>query len=321
MNNPWSQINKPERDLNVRLADSTHPLSLYWGVDVNGKYLFIYEGAFDHMPNQNILPSLSGITTAIANDGNRAKLLIVLNDTTNWEIFHSLSSDLIRATNQLKDKADAPSIILRRLKRWQDLLKKERSSILSLEEIKGLIGELLFLSGPVASSFGWDNAISFWRGPEEAPQDFAIYQDSVEVKCQSGGSKPTVRISSLEQLNTQLPNGYLVVYTLAAATGEDHNHFNLSSLVLSIREKLLVASDATKERFEDLIILSGYLPHDKYLSYNFSKVRCVCYKIKERFPRILPEAVPLGVSGLLYSVQLDACHPFEEKPNWLNIIP
>jgi hypothetical protein len=316
MKNPWALIEKPNQDLNVRLADSDNPLKLYWGVDVGGQYLFVYEGLLEHIPNQKALPKLSGITTVVAKDSGRAKLLFSLNDTTNWEIFHALCCDLIRATMKVSDGIEAPVIILRRLKRWQELLKRERNVILSLEEIKGLLGELLFLSGPVAKSFGWDDAISFWKGPEEAPQDFAIHQAAVEIKCQSGGSKPSIRISSLEQLNPQLPEGYLVVYTLATATGEETDHFNLNSIVDNIRNKLLVSADVTRERFEDLLYLGGYITNEKYDEYTFSKVAVRSYKIEGDFPRIKPCSIVSGVTFVSYSVQLDLCGPFESKPVW-----
>jgi hypothetical protein len=321
MNNPWSQICKPDKDLNVLLADSAHPLSFYWGVDTTNKYLFIYEGSIVHILDHNDLPILSGITLAIAKDGSRSKLLIILNDSRNWEIFFTLCCDLIRSTKQLKNKENATSVILRRLKKWQDLLKRERIRLMSIEEIKGLIGELLFLSGPVAKSFGWDKAISFWKGPEEAPQDFAIHHDSVEVKCKAGDTKQSIRISSLDQLNTQLPNGYLVVYTLATTSETDQKKLTLCSLVNSIRECLLDSDDNTRERFEDLIFLSGYTDNEKYLEYVFSEIGFRSYHITERFPRILTEAVPQGITELAYSIQLSALNEFEGKPNWLNTVP
>jgi hypothetical protein len=319
MKNPWALIEKPNQDLNVRLADCNHPLRLYWGVDVGGEYLFIYEGLLEHLPEQKSLPKLSGIRTAVAEDRGRGKLLFSLNETVNWEIFHALCYDIIRATSQIIDGIEAPVIILRRLKRWQELLKKERRVILSIEEIKGLLGELLFLSGPVAKTFGWDDAISFWKGPEEAPQDFAVHQDAIEVKCQSGGSKPSVRISSLEQLNPQLPGGYLVVYTLATANGEESDHFNLNYIVDKIRNELLVSADITRERFEDLLYLSGYVTNEKYFEYIFSKVVVKSFKIEGDFPRIIPNAITSGISSISYSVQLDACTPFEGKPSWWKI--
>jgi hypothetical protein len=47
----------------------------------------------------------------------------------------------------------------------------------------GHIGELLFLEDSVATRFGWDAAFGFWKGPEDAPRDFAVHESAVEVKC------------------------------------------------------------------------------------------------------------------------------------------
>lgn len=319
MNNPWSAINKPASDFNVRLVDNHHPLLLYWGVDARNRYVFVYDGEVSAMPEQRSLPSLSGISTAVVMQGNRAKLVLILNETGNWELFHALCSDIVRATAQVTESSHGPSIVLRRLKRWQDFLKKERSGLLTEEKIKGLIGELLFLTEPVASSFGWNDAVTFWKGPEDAPQDFAVHETAVEVKCQAGGSKPSVRISSVEQLNPQLPEAYLVVYTIATASGEESNHFNLNSLIDSIRGKLETSCEIARERFEDLLYLAGYVSSEKYLDFHFAKIAVKCFKIVEGFPRISPSSVPDGVDSLSYVLQLDACAEYAEKPHWWSI--
>ena len=320
MNNPWSAINKPSSDFNVRLVDNHHPLLLYWGVDTRNHYAFVYDGEALAMPEQRMLPSLSGISTAVVKQGDRAKLVLLLNEMANWELFHALCSDIVRATAQIKDANCGPSIVLRRLKRWQDFLKKGRSGLLTMEKIKGLIGELLFLSEPLVSSFGWDDAVNFWKGPEDAPQDFAVHETAVEVKCQAGVSKPTVRISTLEQLNSQLPEAYLVVYTIATATGEEPNHFNLNSLIDSIRDKLQTASETARERFEDLLYQAGYIASEGYLEFNFEKIAVKCFKIIEGFPRISTSNVPSGIDSLSYTLHLDACIEYEYKPNWWNNI-
>ncbi len=319
MNNPWSAINKPASDFNVRLVDHHHPLLLYWGVDVRNRYAFVYDEEVLAMPEQKSLPSLSGISTTVVMQGERAKLVLILNETANWELFHALCCDIVRATAQVTEASHGPSIVLRRLKRWQDFLKKERSGLLPMEKIKGLIGELLFLSGPVASSFGWNDAVTFWKGPEDAPQDFAVHDTAVEVKCQTGGSKPSVRISSVEQLSPQLPKAYLVVYTIASASGEESTHFNLNSLIDSIREELATSSEVARERFEDLVYLAGYISSEKYLEFHFTKIAVKCFKIVEGFPRISPSTVPQGVDSLSYVLQLDACAEYVDKPHWWSI--
>jgi hypothetical protein len=316
MKNPWLEINKPNSDFNVRLVGESHSLRLYWGRDTQGRYLFILDTATADIPEKKNLPKLSGVTTAIATAGANSKLFLMLNETSNWELFHALCSDLVRATSTVDDPQAAGVIFLRRLTRWQEFLKHERSGILPVEAIKGLIGELLFLSEKLAISFEWDEAISFWKGPEDAPQDFAIHETAVEVKCQSGGSKPSVRITSVEQLEPQLPDGYLAVYTLSSADKEDSSGFNLNSLIAQIRSQLEGSSEAARERFEDLLFMAGYIYSDEYDRYRYAKIALRCYKIEEEFPRIRISHISSGIERITYTLKLEACAPFQNQPTW-----
>lgn len=316
MINPWINIDKPNNDFNVRLVGESHPLMLYWGRDTQGRYLFIFDTATSDIPEKKHLPKLSGVTAAIATAGSNSKLFLILNETSNWELFHALCSDLVRATSSGVDSQAAAVIFLRRLTRWQDFLKRERSGILQVEAIKGLIGELLFLSERIVPNFGWDDAISFWKGPEDAPQDFAVHDTAIEVKCQSGGSKPSVHITSVEQLEPQLPNGFLAVYTLSSADKEDASGFNLNSLVTQIRNQLAGATESARERFEDLIFMAGYIYSEEYDRYRYAKIALRSYRIEEGFPRIRISNISAGIERVTYTLKLEACSPFEGKPNW-----
>ena len=316
MKNPWLSINKPSNDFNVMLVGESHPLQLYWGRDTQGRYLFIFETDINSAPDKKNLPKLAGITALIAITDDRARLVLLLNETSNWELFHALCSDLVRATSSIDDNKAAAAIFLRRLARWHDFLKRERPMIMPVERIKGLIGELLFLRDKVTKEFSLEEGVIFWKGPEEAPQDFAIHDTAIEVKCQSGGSKPTVRITSAEQLEPQLPEGYLAVYTLASADKEDPNGFTLNSLVADIRSKLEATSEAARERFEDLLFMAGYIYSEEYDRYRFAKVALRCYKIEENFPRIRTTGLSQGIERITYSLKLEACASFEKTPIW-----
>lgn len=316
MNNPWSAIEKPFADFNVRLVDAAHPLKLFWGVDAKCRYLFAYDAAINGLPQKKSLPNLSGVEVHVAPQGPRGKLVLVVQDNLNWEIFYTLCSDLVRATVMVKDESTASTIIIRRLQRWQELLRKSRPKILRPEEIKGLIGELLFLKGPLSTVFGFEDAVAAWRGPEEAPQDFSIGETAVEVKCQSGGSKAVVRINSVDQLSPQLPFGYLVVYTLASQAEDEPGSLTLNSLVAQIREDLTRASVTSRERFEDLIYMSGYLACEEYEEYRFSIVSLKSYQLVEGFPRIVNSNLAAGVESVSYSIRLEACTSFQSKPQW-----
>lgn len=316
MNNPWGEIEEPKSDYNVKLVGYSHPLQLYWARDSQGRYLFIFETDTSSTPDKKNLPKLAGISAAIATNGANSKLVLMLNDTSNWELFYALCSDLVRATDTVEDKKTAGVIFLRRLTRWHEFLKRERPRILTMERIKGLIGELLFLSDKLAIVFGWEDSVSFWKGPEDAPQDFAAHNTAIEVKSQSGGSKPTVRITSAEQLEPQLPEGFLAVYTLASTDKDNPNGFSLNSLVESIRKKLETNSERAREKFEDLLFMAGYLYSEEYDRYLFAKVALRCYKIKEEFPRIRVSKINQGIERVTYTLKLDACSQFEDTPSW-----
>lgn len=316
MKNPWSSIDKPPVDLNVRLVDEHHPLKLFWAVDAKSRYLFAFDAEIDGLPSSKSLPKLSGIEVYLALQRTRGKLVLLLQDKVNWELFHALCSDLVRATAAIKDESAASIVIVRRLQRWQDLLKRDRPGILSPDRIKGLMGELLFLRSPLAAVFGYDAAVGAWRGPEDAPQDFTINESAIEVKCQSGGSQPVVRISSADQLSPQLPNGYLAVYTLASRTEDEPDTLTLNSLVAEIRNLLGGAAGSTRERFEDLLYMAGYVPHEDYDDYRFSLVALKSYILTKGFPRIEGADLLAGVEHVSYSIRLEACAGFQGKPDW-----
>lgn len=316
MNNPWAAIEKPTSDLNARLVDETHPLKLYWGVDTKNRYSFAFDAPAAALPQKMSLPVLSGVELCVVPQGLRGKLLLVLQNNADWEIFFALCSDLIRATHSIGDETAGSAAILRRLQRWQELLRRNSPQILSPEEIKGLMGELLFLGNPLAATFGFDAAVIAWRGPEHAPQDFAVGETAIEVKCQAGGSRPVVRISSADQLCPQLPDGYLVVYTLARQTESAPGAVSLNTLVSDIRQDLANASASTRERFDDLLLLAGYLPREEYEEHRFSTVEVKSYHLVDGFPRVLASTLSPGIESVAYSIRLEHCVKFMARPQW-----
>jgi hypothetical protein len=140
MNNPWKDIQRPSADISARLINKSHPLKLFWGRDSQGRYLFIFEVEQTAAPESKNLPKLVGISAVIAKTDDLCQLVLVLNETSNWELFHTLCSDLVRTTISVQDQKAAGAIFLRRLTRWHEFLKRERLGIMPVELIKGLIG-------------------------------------------------------------------------------------------------------------------------------------------------------------------------------------
>ena len=322
MHNPWEEIKTPSHDLLYRRVDPDHPLRLLRARDAYGRFLFIYEfPPSDHIPDK--FPELNGIEIYLqgpekVQTGN-CMLLLILKDKKEWQIFLSLCNDLVTSTKGLEQDVQATQIILRRLKRWQAFLQKARSGLLPEKDIKGLIGELLFIKKHLSKTFGTGPAIQFWQGPDDAPQDFSVHNCAIEVKCQLGTSAPRVRISSVDQLCPQLPEMFLYVVTLGKYEEDERNAVNLPSLINEIREKLETDFPSDVERFNNLIYQTGYIDSEGYEQFSYIHVSEKMFSVTTGFPRICPEDLPSGVERLTYDVKLLDCEPFSASPDWMEL--
>ena len=318
MNNPWNKIESPSKDVSALRANASHPLDLFWAKDHLGRYLFIYEYPLESDVVINEPPDLTGIETiSMSSAGKVARLVLVLNDKADWELFFSLCQDLLNATMNIQTPETASSAILQRLRRWHDFLKKKRLNILSEEKIKGLIGELLFLRNHLEPVFGSANAVKFWLGPEGSPQDFNINDSAVEVKCQLGGTNPNVKITSADQLSSLLPKMFLFVITLGKSTNGNIDAVNLPTLVSDITSRLEKESSQALICFQDLLLEAGYYHSEKYFEYNYILVEEHVYNVTREFPRICPEDISSGIIKLTYNISLAECMPYEiELSKW-----
>lgn len=320
MNNPWNEINLPSKDVSARRIDPEHILDLFWAQDYAGHYLFIYEFLSEQDIPKISLPDLVGIKTIyVPANGimNENRLVLQLNDTSNWEIFLSLCNDLIQATWRSENSSVAVQVILSRLEHWHEFLKNNRSGILGEEKILGLMGELVFINNYLVPVFGAGQAIKFWQGPDGLPQDFSVNESAIEVKCQSGASSPYVKITSVDQLCPQLPEMYLFVVTLGKTTPDAVNALNLPKIINLIRDALKSESSNQAERFNDLLLSLGYIDSDRYLDFNYVLTGEIMFQIMDGFPRICPKDLRRGITNLSYSISLLECAPFEKRPAWM----
>ena len=317
MKNPWDDIQTPDIDLMTLRADAHHPLDFFWAKDHLNRYLFVYE-----YPSKSELviqnpPDLEGIEADNSIYKNVARLIFTLKDKDNWEMFYALCLNLMSSTNKATVPEKAPSLILSRLKRWQRFLKKSKLDILSEEEIKGLIGELIFLRDWAIPRYGATNAVKFWLGPEGAPQDFSINNLAIEVKCQLGSTRPTIKISSIDQLYTQMTNLVLYVITLGKSTYENKESINLPDLIEEIETKIEGEGSPSINRFQELLMEVGYLFKEKYYDFNYLFLGERAFNVVDDFPRLLPSDIKDGIDKIRYNINLNDCSGFEiDIQNW-----
>jgi hypothetical protein len=314
MINPWKAIKVPKEDLSARRIDHQHPLDVFWAKDKLGRYLFLCNLTDDcKLPKK--FPSLTGIeVTSII---ETKQLVLSLKNPSDWELFYSLCNDIISATRSLKRSAVVP-VIFRRIERWREFLKKDREKILPEKIIKGLIGELVYLKYHVAKKFNTAQAVDFWTGPEGSPQDFNIHDVAIEVKCQIGTSTPKVKISSAEQLCTQLSELFLLVVTLGKTEPLAKDSLSLPFLIDIIKEDLEVSGASQQlEKFQDILLNLGYVYCEDYLTYSYLISSKIFFEVKGDFPLIKLSNIPSGISNVTYDLALANCEPFIIDEPWV----
>ena len=125
-----------------RRVDEEHPLDIYLGKDASARTSMLLISK--SVPMQIYSSHLIGITIGKRTDGAWA-LSFSLLDNQYQDMFFHFCDDIINSTREVKDKVQGTTFVCLRYLKWQEMLKKNSSGLLSFSEIKGLIGELVFL--------------------------------------------------------------------------------------------------------------------------------------------------------------------------------
>ncbi|QVM85190.1 PD-(D/E)XK motif protein [Novosphingobium decolorationis] len=127
------------------------------------------------------LPEMRNLDIVFQDVAGRPALIIVLRDKDQRELFETLCRDIVQAAELADDLPDAVGRMIRRTMRWHHLLRSGKNSKLSVEEQRGLIGELQFLHGLI-DQLGATAAIQAWTGPAGSAKDFEMGAVLVEVR-------------------------------------------------------------------------------------------------------------------------------------------
>jgi hypothetical protein len=253
------------------------------------------------------LPKMRNLDVAYRDTAGGKALVLLLRDGEQRELFASLCRDIVRAGEEAADSQGALQRSVRRTLRWHHLLRGGKSDLLSIEEQRGLLGELQFL-GRLVDLLGPRAAIEAWKGPAGSAKDFELDGCLVEVKARRGAAKPFVQISSEDQLADVDGCRLFLVVSLADAAIKPNGQ-TLTDHVL-VLDKIFAAADPEAYRlWEESILAAGFDFEDDYSDRRWSIGKCVELEVTDGFPRIATP-VAAGVSGVRYSISLDACSPF-----------
>lgn len=300
--NPWKGLPPgTPGTLSVLRVPGLARIEAFWGRKPDGRLaLLVALHQVEHVPVE--LPTVRGVELLVVAADSRLQL--VLEPSGDWEMFHALCLDLLSAADEGKDEVTALQLLVARLLRWQKFLSKGTGKLLDEREVRGLIGELLFLRDYLVSTVG-AAAVECWQGPMGLPQDFVFNGRLIEVKTFAAGSDPSVRITSAEQLTSREVPLFLHLVCLVRQDGG----LTLPSLADELR-RLLGPSPAATETFEDRLLTIGYVDLPEYRALSYAVTSVGDYAVRDGFPRLTTEQLPAGVKNVSYSICLSDLRPF-----------
>lgn len=278
--------------------DAIHPLNFYAGRSSNGNPE-VRLLSFHKPPT---IESSDFIAVEINKRDHDRKWLLsfTLQNLECEDIFIILMDDIIEYTRTFRNNSAGVLEVASRYHRWKRMLLKHPNGLLSDAEIKGLIGEMLFLRDFMIPKYGVSVAVASWCGPDKADQDFRTSDTWYEVKATSPGAD-IVRISSLEQLDVPM-NGELAVVFLDKTSTEDNNGITLNRLYRQLTELLTDSNDLSL--FESCLEKMDYIPRKEYDDKSFHFSEMARYAVDRTFPVLRRADIPSEIVESKYTLSL-----------------
>lgn len=220
------------------------------------------------------------------------------------ELFTLMSEDLLRLLLQQTQRlaTNRAEVFLQRIHAWQKFMQSESSRHLSIEQVRGIWGELEFIHRLVDQGVPVRTVIQAWRGPLNNLHDFQFTSAHVEIKSSCNENGFAVFIGSLEQLT---PVNGVPLYLSAFRLETAENGLNLAEQIEEI-DQLIGDDSQTQILFDSLLLNVGYLAKDaERYADKFRVQKTVLYPVDDQFPCLTRHNVPVTIASARYTLQLE----------------
>ena len=283
--------------------NSTHPIDIYLGInELNQKsFVIITSGEIEEIESSKLIN-----TDIRKREDDRVYISFDLLDNNMSDLFYKFCLDIIESTKKIPEY-EIVSFVNKRWNDWVNLFKNPVNTILGEKEIKGLLGELVFLNEYMFKNYGIDDGLNSWMGPDLAHKDFEIEDTWYEIKTVNQNSL-TVKISSIDQLDSK-NQGMLVIIRLEPTNVKKSDYITLNQYVESIKTKL-----STKQLllFDRKLSYANYNYEKEYDKYIYYVQELELYIVNEKFPRISKEMLPNEIVRVSYEIAIDSIKRFEK---------
>lgn len=292
--NGLSAINSFQR------VDPEHLLDLYCGYDEMHRYTLLLLNSSE--PRSLVSSKVIDVSTGKRDSDGRWALSFSLVDNKFKDLFLQFCDDMIMSSQTLKDPAIGSEFICMRYIGWQEMLSASKGGLLSKSEIKGLIGEMVFLRDVLIPRYGKELSLQAWMGPRMADQDFVFPDTWYEVKATTSDAEQ-LRISSIEQLDCAV-EGTLAVLALDQTSVIDGRRITVNTLFRELMEDM--EEDALKATFSNLLLKMGFYPRPEYEDYTYRLNGVRQYRVDRGFPCLRRGSVPPSVVNAVWTLALSA---------------
>ena len=318
---PWDDLAIPKDKtlISGRRVDETNKWDFYWGRDSDRRCLLLLRHAIPSAPRSR-LPRLKGVEVFVEPgiSGVKPSLVLRLLDSTLRDIFYRLCNDIIASASTAASETEAVAMTVARTWRWHHLLRGGGGGLLTAEEQKGLIGELLILERYGLALLPARNAVEGWLGPMGAPQDFVVGRTGVESKARATTTANEVVINSEYQLDdADLRALFLHISALDAATSDDDEGFTVTAVACRIRDRLAASDELVVDRYNALLAAAGFRYDDDYSGTRWTGGERSIYRVEGAFPRLTKANLPSGISDVRYVLSVNECGAFLASPEAL----
>jgi hypothetical protein len=236
------------------------------------------------------------------------ELNIYLIDSELKDVFSLFIENIIQEIIDLSTENEAITKTSNVIQKWKKLFDKINNNGLSIEQQKGLLGELLFINELIDNKLNPDYVLSCWTGPDFEDKDFTFGATCFEIKF-TASKIPRIKITSERQLDTTNINKlFLNCFTCESLKEKG---VSLNSVVSTIREKIN-KNTATLKYFNERLESSDYFVEHKenyYAQYGI-KAKSI-YEVSDSFPKLTNRNLPNGIYNTSYYIENSAIENFK----------
>lgn len=292
-----------KNSLSYKRINPNHPVNIYIGYNEKGNQSFAIISEKCNLDFEST--RLIDVELKVRNDGDYVLSFNLLDDSLS-DIFYQFISDIVDKAYNINDYSPI-AFVIERWKKWINMFKNPKNIFLSENEVRGLLGELIYLEKCMFDKYGIDRSLESWIGSSLSHKDFEIDDTWYELKTIRENAL-TVTISSIEQLDSN-EYGELVLVKLEPSNESISEPIKLNDYINKIRS--CFSNDSQLKTFNEKLDERKYFYAPEYDKYVYSIKSIDHYGVNEEFPRLKENDLPDSIARASYELYIKKIEKFK----------